>query len=476
MENYLPAIKGPLEIETLSLRYPVEDLFAGLAELPEASFLNSSMITDAGRYSFIGINPFLIFRAKKNRININIGGHEICAKDDPFNALARIINSYRIKNPSPFPFSCGGIGYFSYDLKDVLEKLPSKAADDLNVHDIYFVFYQAVLVFDRLSPGHINLCVLNIPSQPDKNPSKVIRGIKHALKNPRADTWIAQSAKHSQALFESNFTKKSYIESVKKIIDYIRSGDIYQACLSQRFKTRAAFSAYELYRRLNAVNPSPFSAFLNFDKLRVISSSPELFLKVADNTVETRPMKGTLARRGDPSGDKEGKDKLQKSEKDAAELSMVVDLERNDLGKICVPGSVEVTEHRRIETYPTVFQTISIIRGELEKDIGLTGIIKACFPGGSISGCPKIRAMEIIEELEPVKRGIYTGSIGYISFHGTMELNIAIRTMVEKNNDIYFQSGGGIVADSDPEAEYNETLDKARAMAGSLGIPFFDRE
>jgi para-aminobenzoate synthetase component 1 len=264
-------------------------------------------------------------------------------------------------------------------------------------------------------------------------------------------------------------SKEDYITSIKKVLDYIRAGDIYQVCLSQRFKAEWPERPYELYMRLNEINPAPFSAFLNYDDLSIISSSPELFLDVRGGVIETRPMKGTRPRGTGPDEDKAMMEHLKASAKDASELSMIVDLERNDLGKISIPGSVKVAEHRRIEAYPTVFQTISVVKSEKEKNAGLADVIKAVFPGGSISGCPKIRAMEIIDELEPSVRSIYTGSIGYMSFHDTMELNVAIRTMILKGKDVYFHAGGGIVADSDPETEYEETLHKARAMIEALG-------
>ncbi|MFC1549210.1 aminodeoxychorismate synthase component I [Candidatus Omnitrophota bacterium] len=265
-----------------------------------------------------------------------------------------------------------------------------------------------------------------------------------------------------------DISKENYIGSINRVLEYIRAGDIYQACLSQRFKAEWPFPSYDLYLKLNKINPSPFSSYLNFRDAAIISSSPELFLKVEDNVIETRPMKGTRPRGSNPDEDKALKEQLLTSTKDDAELSMIVDLERNDLGKVSVPGTVEVTEHRRIETYPTVFQAISIVKSRKEKDASIADVIKATFPGGSIAGCPKIRAMEIIDELEPTTRNVYTGAIGYISFHDTMELNMAIRTMLLKEKSVYFQVGGGIVADSDPETEYEETLHKARALVESL--------
>ena len=259
------------------------------------------------------------------------------------------------------------------------------------------------------------------------------------------------------------------MSAVKKTKRYITEGDIYQVCLSQRFETDFRYDPWLLYRKLNKINPAPFSAYLDFKEIKVISSSPELFLKAEDGIIETRPMKGTMPRGLNKSKDKFFRKKLIESIKDDAELSMIVDLERNDLGKICQPGSVKVVKHRKVERYATVFQTVSIVRGLLmNKELNVEKIIRTTFPGGSISGCPKIRAMEIIDEIEPTQRSVYTGAIGYLSFHNTAYLNMAIRIIIVKNKKVYFQVGGGIVADSNEEDEYNETLAKAKALIESL--------
>jgi para-aminobenzoate synthetase component 1 len=227
---------------------------------------------------------------------------------------------------------------------------------------------------------------------------------------------------------------------------------------------------FELYKRLTKINPAPFGGFLNFGEESIISASPERFLHLENDVVRTRPMKGTRPRGKTGKEDERLENDLLKSEKDKAELMMIVDLERNDIGRVCEYGSVCLESRRDIEKYSTVFQTTSTVRGRLSKEKDRIDLLKACFPGGSITGAPKIRAMEIIEELEPTRRGIYTGSLGYLSFSGEMDLNILIRTLVAKKNKIHFQVGGGIVADSDPEEEYQETLDKAKALFGALGL------
>jgi para-aminobenzoate synthetase component 1 len=463
MEKYLPKIKKTPVIEKIELSVPIESVFGFFSKQDNVAFLNSSLETDAGRYSFMGIDPFLILRGKGIDLKMEFGGHTFLLKGDPFKCLDSVIRTYKVDNPTPFPFISGGIGYFSYDLKNAIEKLPREADDDLMLPDIYFAFYKAILIHDKKDPGNLYISVTSDEAIDVSEYKKTILDLGNAHETFEApEDWAPE--------LQPQISKNDYMNSVKKVLDYIRAGDIYQVCLSQRFKAKWPFDHYQLYRKLNDINPAPFSAYLNFGDSKIISSSPERFLHLADNVIETRPMKGTRPRNDNPGKDTELKENLRTSVKDGAELAMIVDLERNDLGKVSVPGSVEVAEHRRLETYPTVFQTISVVKGTAERDTGMIDIIKATFPGGSITGCPKIRAMEIIDELEPTARSVYTGSIGYLSFHDTMDLNIAIRTMIVKGKNVYFQVGGGIVADSDPEDEYEETLHKARAMIDSLKL------
>jgi para-aminobenzoate synthetase component 1 len=268
----------------------------------------------------------------------------------------------------------------------------------------------------------------------------------------------------------SNFTRDEYLQAVENAIEYIANGDIFQVNLSQRFSVDLAVDPYELYLRLRSISPAPFACYLNFGEVTVASASPERFLHLDGNTVETRPMKGTRPRGQSPAEDDVLGVELLKSEKDRAENIMIVDLERNDLGKVCEYGSVQVSDLCKLEKYATVFQLTSSVTGKLREDKDRIDLLKAAFPGGSITGAPKVRAMEIIDELEPTRRGIYTGSVGYLGFDGCMDLNIVIRTFVIKGGKVYFQVGGGIVSDSDPEAEYQETLDKARALMAALGL------
>lgn len=444
-----------------------EEVFSHFRHIPDTSLLNSSMESDCGRYSFLGLEPFLIFKSKGNQVQITRDGEMRLEDTDPLTRLKSILKEYKTENNSPFPFTSGGIGYFSYDLKDTLEVLPKKAKDDLHIPDIYFVFYRAIVIFDKATPGEIYISILDVEGPNSRTSRGILVDIESRLHLPSFKP-EKEPLKEKTPQLESNFTKESYISAIKNILEHIKAGDIYQACLTQRFTTDWQSDPYPLYLKLNQINPSPFSAYLNFEEAAVISSSPELFLRRDGDVIETRPMKGTRGRGSSPDEDSKNKKALEESEKDISELLMIVDLERNDIGKIAIPGSVKVSELRRIETYPTVFQTIAVVEGKLPEDTDNIDILRAAFPGGSITGCPKIRAMEIIDSLEPAQRGIYTGALGYLSFHQTMNLNIAIRTMVHKNHKLYFGAGGGIVSDSDPEAEYEETLVKARALIDSL--------
>jgi para-aminobenzoate synthetase component 1 len=263
---------------------------------------------------------------------------------------------------------------------------------------------------------------------------------------------------------DSNFTKEEYLSAIKKAKEYIKQGDIYQVNLSQTFQAKNSSSGFDIYRRLRKISPSHFSAYLDGGDFQILSSSPESFLRLEGDKVTTRPMKGTRGRSKNRLEDLKFRKELLKSQKDKAELLMIVDLERNDLGRVCSYDSIKVSALRQVEQYNTVFQTTATVEGRLHKNKDRIDLLRACFPGGSITGCPKIRSMEIIEELEPTRRSIYTGSLGYLSFSGSMAFNILIRTVLKKQDKLYFGAGGGIVADSKPEEEYSETLVKAKAM------------
>jgi para-aminobenzoate synthetase component 1 len=450
-------------------------VFSNIKDQSYPFFLDSGMTAyGIGRYSFIGFAPFLIFKSKNKNIEIIEEGYKKNITGMPFDILRNIINNYTLIPTFKGlpPFIGGGVGYFSYELRTLIEDVPATGIDDLNIPNCIVCFYDIILAFDNKN----NMGYIISTGFPEKHtPSRYTRAlsrIKYVKKILNNISYTEQTYNHvvSSEVYSiiSNFTQEEYIQAVIKAKEYIASGDIYQVNLSQRLTTRLFIPPFELYKRLRELNPAPFGAYLDLDDIIIASSSPERFLFVEGNTVETRPIKGTRPRGETKIEDDKFKDELIRSEKDKAELIMIVDLLRNDIGKVCRYGSIKVNELRRLETYPTVFHTVSTITGELLSDKDRFDLLKACFPGGSITGAPKIRAMEIIDELEPTKRHIYTGSIGYLSFSGNMDLSIVIRTFLIKDNQVYFQVGGGIVADSEPEEEYNETLHKGRALIETL--------
>ena len=424
----------------------------------------------------MGSDPFLVLSTRGNEGILTQGKAKARITGNPFDTLQRLLEIYRLDpSPSPVPFVGGGVGYLSYDLCHFIERLSATTSDDLKLPECYFGFYDLVIAFDHLE-GKAYVISSGFPEL--REPERMARAagriaaIKYKLtvvSDSRATPAAPPSspAKPAAAL-KSNFTHKEYVDTVEKARQYIIAGDIFEVNLSQRFETELSITPYELYKRLRQINPAPFAAYLDFDGVAVVSASPERFLQLRGDYVETRPIKGTRPRGKTEDEDATLADELLTSAKDRAENIMIVDLERNDLGRVCRFGTVKVTELAVLETFPTVFHLTSTITGRLREDKNGIDLLKAAFPGGSITGAPKVRAMEIIDELEPTKRGVYTGSIGYLGLNGDLDLNIAIRTFVVKDGKAYFQVGGAVVYDSEPEAEYQETLDKGKALIDAL--------
>jgi para-aminobenzoate synthetase component 1 len=420
-------------------------------------FLDSSSAHKAlSRYSFMGCDPVCILKA---------------GDSSPFALLRKMLDNHKIaKTQGLPPFLGGAVGFLGYDLGFALEeKLKKNVKDDVGIGDYFFGFYDTVIAVDHYA-GQMYILSSGFP---ETNKSLMrARALERLFDVERllleADCLRLHKSylekKKALVRITSNFSRTRYIQAIKKAKEYIRKGDIYQLNLSQRFEANTSIPADEIYANLRLLSPSSFSAYLDCGDFQVISSSPERFLNLQGNIVHTRPMKGTRPRGSSRNKDRLLRNELLNSSKDKAELLMIVDLERNDLGKVCKYGSVRVRSLRQVETYNTVFQTTATVEGILHKDKDRVDLIKACFPGGSITGCPKIRSMEIIEELEPTRRSIYTGSLGYLSFCGNMDLSILIRTILKKGSNVYFQTGGGIVADSQPDKEYEETMVKAKAM------------
>ena len=464
-------------IEEVSTSLTAPEVFELIKDNPYSFFLDSGMDPQRlGRYSFIGSNPFLIMSSQGTRITFVQANKQEVQYGNPFDALGRLLDIYKLERRStPVPFLGGAVGYLSYDLCHFIERLPSTAIDDLKFPESYFAFYDAIFAFDHFE-GRTYIISTGFPELEESRRLRRaeirLAEIKNWLYSPRSAQEISliRTEGMEEVLHSSNFTPEEYIKAVGKVREYIAAGDVFQVNLSQRFEANLTVPPYALYRRLRQVNPAPFASYLNFDGVTVVSASPERFLKLQGDLVETRPIKGTRPRGKDSVEDAALAQELLHSIKDRAENIMIVDLERNDLGRVCRYGSIKVTELAILETFPTVFHLTSTIVGRLRQDKSNIDLLKAAFPGGSITGAPKVRAMEIIDELEPTRRSIYTGSIGYLSFNGDIDLNIVIRTFLIKGDKAYFQVGGGVVYDSNPEAEYRETLDKAKALIQALQL------
>jgi len=462
-------------IEEIDLGLSPLDTFEHFRDEPFSFFLDSGMDHHKlGRYSFLGSSPFLVLSSRGNKCTVSRSSEKTCLIGNPFDILGQFLELYRLESSAlPVPFVGGTVGYLSYDLCHFIEKLPSTMVDDLELPECYFGFYDVVLGFDNLH-GKSYIVSTGFPELEKtvrlERARERLSEVKARLTSGIAPLESVNSARAVAGALRGGFTHEEYVAAVERARQYIIEGDIFEVNLSQRFETEFALSPYELYRRLRRINPAPFASYLGFDEATIVSASPERFLRLRGDWVETRPIKGTRARGRTNEEDQALAHELLNSIKDRAENIMIVDLERNDLGRVCRYGTVKVTELAILEVFPTVFHLTSTVEGRLRKGKNGIDLLKATFPGGSITGAPKVRSMEIIDELEPTRRSVYTGSIGYIGFDGNMDLNIVIRTFIIKDGKAYFQVGGAVVYDSDPEAEYQETLDKGRALINALNV------
>jgi para-aminobenzoate synthetase component 1 len=437
---------------------------------PGSVFLDSARADPRlGRYSYIGVDPFLTVSSRNGRIRV--AGSTFTG--NPFAAVQRLLRTLAIEpRPELPPFQGGLAGLFGYDLVQHLEQVPAAASDDMEFPDLALGAFDCVVAFN-LAERRAWIVSSGLP--------EIVPEARLVRRRARADA-LAERLTAAGQLPElldpgapvpvvSGFTRPQYEAAVARIVELILDGDIFQANLSQRFSAYLpnGVDAFSLYRRLRAANPAPFSAFLDFGDTVIASASPERFLRLDQGRVETRPIKGTRPRGATPTEDAALVEELRASAKDRAENVMIVDLLRNDLSRVCRDGTVETPEICAVESFATVHHLVSTVTGELREGCDAVDLLRATFPGGSITGAPKIRAMEIIAELEPTRRGPYCGAIGWLGFDGTMDTSITIRTFALKERTVTFQAGGGIVADSDPAAEYDETIDKARALFQALG-------
>ncbi|GAA4420723.1 anthranilate synthase component I family protein [Bremerella cremea] len=469
MMNEVRTLGKPFAIE-LDAKWTPSEVFARLAHLPHVLWLDSAR-SDAnlGRYSFLTADPVETIQAGPQQIE---------------NSLARLSEleaSFRLETLEGLPPFQGGVaGYFSYDLNRAFEVVPETRFNEFHLPLLSFGVYDWVICWDHAEQKAWIIATGFPESDPAKREAAARERAAEVTARLEADpvplsgnetgrvvpaTELAPCfACAEQPGVMSNFSKEDYLAAVAKSVEYIHAGDIFQVNLSQRLIMEAKTGAAELYLRLREKNPAPFAGYYDFGMGQIVSASPERFISVRDRWIESRPIKGTRRRSGRPALDMFWADELVRSEKDRAENVMIVDLLRNDLSRICQDDSVEVTSLCGLETYQTVQHLVSIIVGRLQDEVGVREILKAIFPGGSITGAPKIRAMEIIAELEPTARGPYCGSLGYIGFDGTIDWNILIRTIVASAGWWQFPVGGGIVADSDPLREYEETWHKALGL------------
>ncbi|PJC48385.1 MAG: anthranilate synthase component I [Candidatus Omnitrophica bacterium CG_4_9_14_0_2_um_filter_42_8] len=429
------------------------------------------------RFSFIGTEPSVILRSKGKSIEVNKKGEiRKYLADEPLKEIEKILNNFKAAEIKGLPrFSGGLVGYMGYDMVRFFERLPDKNPDDLQIPDSIFMMADSLVIFDH--PTHKVKIVVNAYLAEGEGRSaekiydlaiKKIEDIINKLNAPEKKKKIkAKTKKHK---IESNFTKKEFEAIVKKAKEYIKAGDIIQVVPSQRFHTKLNCEPFDVYRSLRSLNPSPYMYYLNFNELQIVGSSPELLVRCGNGIVETRPIAGTRPRGRNEAEDKKLEKELLADVKERAEHVMLVDLGRNDIGRVSRPGSVRVTDFMFIEKYSHVMHIVSNCRGVLSKDKNAFDVLRACFPAGTVSGAPKVRAMEIIDELENTKRSYYAGAVGYFSFSGNMDTCITIRTMLVKGRDAFIQSGGGIVADSIPSREYQETVNKAKAMMKAIEI------
>jgi para-aminobenzoate synthetase component 1 len=494
----------------ISWRHPADCYEALAAALPgPTAFLDSALVEPRlGRYSYVAADPFCMLRFDGRTVRMDgepllVNGDATVA--DPFEALAGLLDRHRLQHRDGLPpFQGGAIGWLSYELGEQLEQLPAPADPRRRFDDLALAFYDTILAFDHLQE-RAWIVATGLPETGDLARSARARArtdafeaMLNAARSSAAESAAGESRTPESSASEagesaeagratgianptggetklpirSNFSRPDYETAVQRVIDYILAGDIFQANLTQCFSASLPDhdSPWALYRRLRTLNPATFAAFLDWGEQVIASASPERFLRLrATGEVETRPIKGTRPRGATPEADEALARELLASEKDRAENVMIVDLLRNDLSRVCADHSVEASEICALERYATVHHLVSAVEGRLRPGLGAIDLLRATFPGGSITGAPKIRAMEIIAELEPARRGPYCGSVVWLGFDGAMDSSIVIRSFCIRGREIQFSAGGGIVADSMPASEYDESLDKAAALIRALG-------
>ncbi len=434
-----------------------------------------------GRYSFLGLKAWESLRLSQGTVTVRRQGRDEQFRldangGDPFAFMASHLASYRAPELEGLPpFVGGAVGYFGYDCVRYVERLPAAPPDDLGLPEMAFLVTDVIVVFDHLQ--HSITLLTNVFCDGSAGFEEAyadaverLAEIKYRLQGPVPRPAPRTAGPAGEARSRSNFTRERFVSSVRRIREYIHAGDAFQVVLSQRFELPVTVNGFSIYRGLRAVNPSPYMYYLSFRDFEVVGSSPEPLVTVTGRRVETRPIAGTRPRGATAAEDLRLAEEMLKDEKERAEHLMLVDLGRNDLGRVCRSGSLQVEGFMQVERYSHVMHMVSSVTGELEEGVGATDALRAVFPAGTVSGAPKVRAMEIIDELEPTRRGPYAGAIGYLSFSGDLDSCIYIRTVLLKEGRAYVQAGAGIVADSDPQREFAETENKARAVFKAIEL------
>ena len=427
----------------------------------------------AARYSFIGIDPTTVFRSRGEDIAVENRrtGTVARRRGDAIAEFKRLMAAYEpVRVPGLPRFTGGAVGYLGYDGIRLVEEIPDSGSDELRLDDMVFAVFDTVLAFDNLRHTVLLIAHADLrnasPEEAYDGALARIERLEAVLSKPGPSPALAGGGGKTRVA--SNMTRERYVECVKRCLDYIGAGDIFQIVFSQRFEVEIDVEPFDIYRVLRTVNPSPYMFHVSQGEVEVLGASPEILVRVEDGVIDVRPIAGTRARGTTPEEDERLAAELLADEKDRAEHVMLVDLGRNDVGRVAEFDTVRVTEMLEVERYSHVMHIVSNVRGRLRGDMDSVDALFACYPAGTLSGAPKIRAMEIIDELEPTRRGIYGGGVGYLDFSGNLDTCIAIRTMVARNGVAYVQAGGGIVADSDPDAEFQETVNKAMALLRAI--------
>lgn len=442
--------------------YPaIHRIFAVVQEQEDAVFLDSSLRNQMGRYSIIGLHPYLkLVKGEEFTVNGQVQTEEFETY------VRRYLTEYREENPTDWPLVSGAIGYFSYDYGREKEGVKSAHPCQVDIPLCILNFYDEFLIEDHRR--HRMALIANGQRRKAEEAMEELMELVDQAHRTEEEGVLERAKEPRTAEYETDFTKEDYMQAVQNMIDYIVEGDIYIVNMTQQLRIPAKVEPYRLFSRLRQTNPSPFGGYLNYGSFQVVCASPERFLQVRSGRVETRPIKGTRRRGENPKEDAALRRELSESQKDRSELLMIVDLERNDLNRVCRPGSVQVTELFTVEEYATVFHLVANVVGEMKEGMTVMDLIRAAFPGGSITGAPKLRAMELIDEQEGCRRNLYTGSIGYLSLDGDCDFNIVIRTALCLDGRYYLGVGGGITFESELEFEYEETLQKAKAILEAL--------